>query len=143
TSRSAGSHGKAPLAPEDGAAARRPVTIAAARAAPGMVSLSAVLNRFPPRRPTMSNADRLPFVEAELNYLAPMSERPRYYAYEPEPGEPRSNLEPEPHLMRIHDLRPISAELDLDVQGFALVEQRRAVRDFWDDEEVRAVYYPE
>ena len=91
----------------------------------------------------MSNADRLPFVEAELNYLAPMSERPRYYAYEPEPGEPRSNLEPEPHLMRIHDLRPISAELDLDVQGFALVEQRSAVRDFWDDEEVRAVYYPE
>ncbi len=91
----------------------------------------------------MSNADRLPYVEAELNYLAPMTERPRYYAYDPEPGEPRSNLEPEPHLMHIHDLRPISTELDLDVQGFALVEQRSAVRDFWDDDEVRRVYYPE
>ena len=91
----------------------------------------------------MTKIDQLPYVEAELNYLAPMAERPRYYAYEPEPGEPRSNLEPEPHLMRIHDLRPISAELDLDVQGFALVEQRSAVRDFWDDEEVRRVYYPE
>jgi len=90
----------------------------------------------------MSTADRLPYVEAELNYLGPMTERPRYYAYETEAGE-RSNLVPEPHLMHIHDLRPIEAELDLDIQGFALVEQRSAVRDFWDDDEIRRVYYPE
>jgi len=91
----------------------------------------------------MTNINALPYVEAELNYLAPMTERPRYYAYEIEPGEPRSNLTHEPHQMRIHDLRPIAAELDLDTQGFALVEQRSAVRDFWDDDEVRRVYYPE
>jgi hypothetical protein len=91
----------------------------------------------------MSDADRLPYVEAELNYLGPMTERPRYYAYEPAPGEPRSNLAPEPHQMRIHSLRPIADDLSLDVQGFALVEQRSAVRDFWDDDEVRRVYYPE
>ena len=91
----------------------------------------------------MTKIDQLPYVEAELNYLAPMTERPRYYAYEPEPGEPRSNLMPEPHQMRIHNLRPIADELGLDVQGFALVEQRSAVRDFWDDDEVRRVYYPE
>ena len=30
----------------------------------------------------MSNTDSLPYVEAELNYLGPMTERPRYYAYE-------------------------------------------------------------
>ena len=91
----------------------------------------------------MSNADNLPYVEAELNYLAPMTERPRYYAYEPQPGEPRSNLEPEPHQVRIHTLRPIAGELGLDVQGFALKEQRSAVQDFWNDDEVRRVYYPE
>jgi hypothetical protein len=91
----------------------------------------------------MSNADSLPYVEAELNYLAPMTERPRYYAYEPQPGEPRSNLAPEPHQMRIHSLRPIADDLGLDVQGFALLEQRSAVQDFWDDDEVRRVYYPE
>src|SRR6202790_2774164 len=91
----------------------------------------------------MTKIDQLSYVEAELNYLAPISERPRYYAYEPEPGEPRSNLMPEPHQMRIHNLRPIADELGLDVQGFALVEQRSAVRDFWDDDEVRRVYYPE
>jgi hypothetical protein len=45
--------------------------------------------------------------------------------------------------MQIRDLRPIGDELSLDVQGFALKEQRSAVRDFWDDDEVRRVYYPE
>ena len=91
----------------------------------------------------MTNIDQLPYVEAELNYLAPMTERPRYYAYEPEPGEPRSNLTPEPHQMQIHSLRPIADGLGLDVQGFALLEQRSAAKDFWDDDEVRRVYYPE
>jgi len=91
----------------------------------------------------MTKIDELPYVEAELNYLAPMTERPRYYAYEPAPGEPRSNLTPEPHQMHIHSLRPIADELGLDVQGFALLEQRSAVKDFWDDDEVRRVYYPE
>ena len=56
----------------------------------------------------MTNVDQLPYVEAELNYLAPMTERPRYYAYEPQPGEPHSNMTPEPHRMQIHDLRPIA-----------------------------------
>jgi hypothetical protein len=91
----------------------------------------------------MTNIDQLPYVEAELNYLAPMTARPRYYAFEPEAGEPRSNLTPEPHQMHIHTLRPIADELDLDTQGFALIEQRSAVRDFWDDDEVRRIYYPE
>ena len=91
----------------------------------------------------MSNFDSLPYVDAELNYLAPMTERPRYYAYDAEPGAPRSNLTAEPHTVRIHSLRPIATEIELDTQGFALLEQRTAVQDFWDDEEVRRVYYPE
>jgi len=85
----------------------------------------------------------LPYVEAELNYLKPMAERPRYYAYEAEPGELRSNLTADPHTVKIRSMRPIASELDLDRQGFALVEQQTAVSDFWDDEEVRRVYYPE
>ena len=53
----------------------------------------------------MSTTDSLPYVEAELNYLGPMTERPRYYAYEV--GE-RSNMTYDPHKMHIHDMRPIS-----------------------------------
>jgi hypothetical protein len=84
----------------------------------------------------VSNLESLPYVEAELNYLGQMSERPRYYAYEMAPGE-RSNMTYDPHTMRIHDMRPISSDMSLDTQGFALVEQRSAVQDFWDDDEVR------
>ncbi len=91
----------------------------------------------------MSDIDRLPYVEAELNYLGPTSVRPRYYAYEAGPNDPPSVMPYEPHTMQIHSLRPLQGELGLDVQGFALVEQRSAVRDFWDDDEVRRVYYPE
>jgi hypothetical protein len=85
----------------------------------------------------------LPYVEGELNYLKPMAERPRYYAYETEQGEMRSNMTVDPHIVRIRNMRPIASELDLDRQGFALVEHHTAVADFWDNEEVRRVYYPE
>jgi hypothetical protein len=89
------------------------------------------------------NVNTLPYVEAELNYLAPMAERPSYLAYDPEPSEARSNMAHEAHRVRIHDMRPAAHEFELDRQGFALVEQRSVVRDFWDENEVRTVYYPE
>ena len=34
--------------------------------------------------------ESLPFVTAELNYLAPTSGKPRTYAFDPPPGEPKS-----------------------------------------------------
>ena len=45
--------------------------------------------------------------------------------------------------MPIHDARPVADRVSLDANGFALVNHRSAVRDFFDDEEVRRVYYPE
>jgi hypothetical protein len=91
----------------------------------------------------MATINALPYVEAELNYLVPMSGRPSYLAYDPEPGEARSNMAHAAHTVRIHDMRPLAHEFELDRQGFTLVEQRSAVRDFWDEDEVRSVYYPE
>jgi hypothetical protein len=91
----------------------------------------------------MTDRERLPYVEGELNYMAPMVERPRYLAYEPEPGEARSNMTYDAHVMAIHDMRPIQHELGLDREGFGLIEARTAVKDLWDDDEVRRVYYPE
>src|SRR5258707_12853066 len=86
---------------------------------------------------------RLPYVKPELNSLGSPAEGPRYYAYARSNSAPPAVMPLEPHRMQIHDLRPIGHELSLDVQGFALVEQRSAVRDFWDDDEVRRIYYPE
>ncbi len=91
----------------------------------------------------MSGMAELPYVEAELNYLVPMAERPRYYAYEPGPEDAPPNMKHEAHRVPIYDMRPIRSEISLDRQGFALVDQKSAVKDFWDDDEVRRVYYPE
>jgi hypothetical protein len=85
----------------------------------------------------------LSFVTADLNYLAPAPDRPRTYTFEPPSGEPRSNIVPEPHSLPIHDIRPIGETVSLDREGFALVRQNSSVKDFYDEDEVRSVYYPE
>jgi hypothetical protein len=82
-------------------------------------------------------------VQADMNYLATMLERPRNYTFEPPPGVPRSNTVNVTHRVPIHDARPVADRVSLDANGFALVNHRSAVRDFFDDEEVRRVYYPE
>lgn len=91
-------------------------------------------------RPVIEN---LPHVEAELTYLIPMAEKPFYYIDEPPPGVPRLNGAYETHRLPIRDARPISRNVSLDREGFALAVHHSAVRDFYDDEEVRRVYYPE
>jgi hypothetical protein len=87
--------------------------------------------------------DDLPHVEGVLNYLAPTAEKPMNLAYDPPPGVPRSTGVAEPHRLPIHDLRPVAARLSLDVEGLALVEHKSAVHDFYDEDELRRVYYPE
>lgn len=82
-------------------------------------------------------------VKAELNYLAPTTERPRTYTYDPPDGVPRTTTINEPHHVQISDARPILSEVSLDEEGFGLVQHDSAVRDFYDDEEVKRVYYPE
>ena len=87
--------------------------------------------------------ERLPRVEGLLNYLAPMAEKPMNLTYDPPPGVARSTGIPEPHVMPIHDARPVAGRLTLDGEGLALVEHRSAVKDFYDEDELRRVYYPE
>jgi hypothetical protein len=82
-------------------------------------------------------------VETTLNYLADASERPVYYAYEPPAGTPRSSGKFAAQPVRIHNARSVLGELSLDRQGFTLVHQVSAVRDFYDQKEVKSVYYPE
>ncbi len=47
-------------------------------------------------------------VVADMNYLAPMAERPRNYTFDPPPGIPRSNTEHEAHAVSIRDARPLA-----------------------------------
>jgi hypothetical protein len=86
--------------------------------------------------------ESLPFVKAELNYLAPTAEKPRTYTFDPPPGEPRSTVLPEPHVLPVFDGRLVAKNFSLDREGFQLVRHPTVVRNFYDDEEVRRVYYP-
>jgi hypothetical protein len=84
----------------------------------------------------------LPSIEATLNYVAASGEKLVSYAYEPPPGVPLSTVQVEGHATTIHDLRPATSELALDEAGFKLLTRRSAV-NFWDEDEIKRVYYPE
>jgi len=81
-------------------------------------------------------------VNAVLNYLVPAAEKPHSYTYDPPPGVPQTTAQYEGHSLAIHDLRPIAGDLSLDREGIRLIEQPTEVRDFYDEEEVRRLYYP-
>jgi len=86
--------------------------------------------------------ESLPFVTAELDYLAPTAGKPRTYAFDPPPGEPKTTALPESHQVLVFDARLIAGGISLDREGFALVRHPTIVRNFYDDKEVRNVYYP-
>ncbi|HLH76199.1 MAG TPA: CmcJ/NvfI family oxidoreductase [Candidatus Binataceae bacterium] len=82
-------------------------------------------------------------ITAPLNYLGEMDEAPYSYRYAPPAGVPMTNVRHDPRPQPIHDGRPLVDELSLDRQGFMLLRSPTMVRDFYDEQEVRAVYYPE
>ncbi len=82
-------------------------------------------------------------VEAPLNFLAADSEAPFVYPYEVPPGMPQRAGRFEPRIVAIRDARPLVPQLSLDREGFVLRRRATEVVDFYDDAEVRQVYYPE
>lgn len=92
---------------------------------------------------TTAKADTLAKIEASLNYLAEMTEKPVMYTYTPPPGTPQTTRRNDPKTVAISDARPILGQLSLDTQGFALTHHDSKVVNFYDETEVREVYYPE
>src|SRR6185312_14860212 len=43
----------------------------------------------------------------------------------------------------IYDARPVASDIGLDREGFAILQHASAVQDFYDDDEVRRIYYKE
>lgn len=82
-------------------------------------------------------------VEAELRYLADTSIKPVTYNPRPGTGEPRRVGNYAMFPVHIRDGRPIANELTLDRNGFVLTCDQTAMRDFYDEAEIRSVYYPE
>ena len=82
-------------------------------------------------------------IEAALNFLRPMAERPVSYQYEPPPGVPVRTGQYDSHFVTLRDARPLAATLSLDVEGFALLRGPSALEQFDDEAAIRATYYPE
>jgi hypothetical protein len=82
-------------------------------------------------------------VEATLNYLADMPERPFFYLYGPPPDQPARNTKGDRRTVAIDDARDLAAPPSLDREGFTLVRHETAVDDLWDARAVRERYYRE
>lgn len=95
------------------------------------------------RLATAAENARANAVRAPLNYLAPSAAKASILVPAAAQGDPQRVAEYRTHDTMIHDMRPLSADLSLDLQGFELVTAPSAVRDFHDETEVRRTYYRE
>jgi hypothetical protein len=82
-------------------------------------------------------------VIAELAYTIDTGEKPVNETFGPNNIHRREVGLQEKRAVEIRNGRPQAAEFDLDVHGFAFRDHRTAVRDFFDAEELKRVYYPE
>ena len=83
-------------------------------------------------------------VQAELRYIVDTGVKPRTYISPQRSGKSsRREDTVDVREMRIHDGWPLAGEASLDREGFELHRQPSDVVDFYDDEEVERVHYPE
>jgi hypothetical protein len=82
-------------------------------------------------------------IVAPLNFLVPTAEKPVGYNYEPPPGTPIRTGRNIEYQVRIRDARAMVDRLSLDKQGFVLLHHQTAVSNFYDEEQIKSIYYPE
>jgi hypothetical protein len=82
-------------------------------------------------------------IEAPLTYLVPTGEKLFSYNYGPPPGMPLRSGRYEPQRVTVRNGRALADAPSLDREGFALRREPTAVANFYDEAEVKRVYYPE
>src|SRR2546426_220712 len=82
-------------------------------------------------------------VTAGLHYTVDTGVKPVNETFGPNNIRRRVSGEHEVRQMTIRNGRPLADELDLEVTGFEFVGHPTRVRDFFDAEELKRVYYPE
>jgi len=78
-----------------------------------------------------------------LYYLERGDEKPAYYRIDPPPGAQKWNAKNDPREVTIEDARGRESEFTIDRNGFQLVKAPTVVRNFYDPDEIKRVYYPE
>jgi hypothetical protein len=82
-------------------------------------------------------------IEATVNYLLDTGEMPVTYVAVPGSADTRSSSTLDPRRVTIRNGRPQADRFTLDRNGFRFVRHDTKVADFYDQDEVRRVYYPE
>src|SRR2546427_1870909 len=82
-------------------------------------------------------------VSAGLHYTVDTGVKPVNETFGPGNIRRRQSGETEERAVTIRDGQPLKEEFDLEVTGFEFVEHRTLVRDFFDADELKRVYYPE
>src|SRR4029077_17706896 len=82
-------------------------------------------------------------VTAGLHYPVDTGVKPVNETFGPNNIRRRVSGEHEVRQMTIRDGRPLADEFDLEIPGFEFVEHKTQVRDFFDAEELKSVYYSE
>lgn len=82
-------------------------------------------------------------VHAALNYLVYDGKKPQVFIGPPEAGIPQRSNEFQEVKVPIADGRAVAGLLSLDREGFELHRHNTAVKNFFDDDEIYKVHYPE
>ncbi len=82
-------------------------------------------------------------IAASVNYMLRDAVQPFTYTGGPGSTEVRSGGNLDPHVMQIRNGRPFAGGFTLERDGFRFVPHPTKVVSFFDEDEVRRVYYPE
>jgi len=82
-------------------------------------------------------------VTAVSTYTVDTGVKPVNETFGPNNIRRRVSGEHEVRQVTIRNGRPLAHEFDLEVTGFEFVKHETQVRDFFDAEELKRVYYPE
>ncbi len=83
-------------------------------------------------------------IQGVVNYLKKDTEAPASYGgLSQKEADQKRRGNYERHTVAIHNARPLAGELSLEREGFVLVRHDTQMKDFYDEDELLAVYYKE
>jgi hypothetical protein len=82
-------------------------------------------------------------IEASVNYLLDTGDKPFTFTGGPGSTDVRTGGTPDPHTVTINNGRLVPEGFMLERNGFRFVDHDTRMRDFFDEDEIARVYYPE
>lgn len=96
-----------------------------------------------PQQASISSAPNSGSITAPLNFQVAADSRPQIFVAPLGQGQSRRTAEYALTPVEILDGRKLDPAPDLDREGFALRRAASAVTDFYDEDQIRQIYYPE